>query len=79
MAAALQDLIDEVGTDTSAAGTSASTGTNTAAVASLQQSFQNLVSTMGGNSNASLAGFLTNFKSDLSGMSAVGNLVNTQA
>ena len=34
---------------------------------------------MGGNSSASLAGFLTNFKSDLSGMSAVGNLVNTQA
>ena len=49
------------------------------ALASLQQSFQNLVSTMGGNSNASLSGFLTNFASDLSGMNAVGNLVNTQA
>jgi hypothetical protein len=34
---------------------------------------------MGGSANASLSGFLTNFASDLSGMSAVGNLVNTQA
>ena len=34
---------------------------------------------MGGSSTASLSSFLTNFKSDLSGMSAVGNLVNTQA
>lgn len=60
-------------------GTSTATGTNASAVSSLQQAFANLVSTMGGNSNASLSGFLTNFKGDLSGMSAVGNLVNTQA
>lgn len=92
MAAALQDLIDQVdGTDSTtagaasaaatstAAGTTSTPNTNASALVSLQQSFQNLVSTMGGNSNASLAGFLTNFKSDLSGMSAVGNLVNTQA
>ncbi len=34
---------------------------------------------MGGSSTASLSGFLTNFANDLSGMSSVGNLVNTQA
>jgi hypothetical protein len=37
------------------------------------------VSTMGGNGSASLTGFLSNFANDLSGMNAVGNLVNTQA
>jgi hypothetical protein len=86
MSAALQDLIDEVD-DTSSAtaatttGTAASAaaGTPSSAVSSLQQSFQNLVSTMGGSANASLSGFLTNFANDLSGMNAVGNLVNTQA
>jgi hypothetical protein len=34
---------------------------------------------MGGSSNASLSGFLSSFANDLSGMNAVGNLVNTQA
>jgi hypothetical protein len=72
MKTALQDLID------GASGTPGTT-TSSSALASLQQSFQNLVSTMGGSSNASLSGFLTNFASDLSGMNAVGNLVNTQA
>jgi hypothetical protein len=86
MKAALQDLIDEVdGTGSSTAGATASSAstaganTSSSALASLQQSFQSLVSTMGGSSNASLSGFLTNFASDLSGMNAVGNLVNTQA
>jgi len=37
------------------------------------------VSAMGGSSNASLSGFLSNFSNDLSGMNTVGNLVNTQA
>jgi protocadherin Fat 4 len=88
MSAALQDLIDDVDstnstatTSAAATGTAATAATSTSAsgLASLQQSFQNLVSTMGGSANASLSGFLTNFASDLSGMSAVGNLVNTQA
>jgi hypothetical protein len=90
MSTALQDLIDQVDSaQSSTAGatagattsTSALAGTTTSssALASLQQSFENLVSTMGGSSNASLSGFLTNFASDLSGMNAVGNLVNTQA
>jgi hypothetical protein len=87
MSTALQDLIDEVdssqpataGATAGAAGTSAAASTGSSALASLQQSFQNLVSSMGGSPNASLSGFLTNFKSDLSGMNAVGNLVNTQA
>jgi hypothetical protein len=80
MSAALQDLIDEVDTPNSSTTTAgATTATSNSSVASLQQSFQNLVSTMGGSANASLSGFLTNFASDLSGMNAVGNLVNTQA
>lgn len=84
MSAALQDLIDEVdGPDSTLPGgasAAATTGTGgTTEVTSLQQSFQNLVSSMGGSGTASLSGFLTNFAKDLSGMSAVGNLVNTQA
>jgi hypothetical protein len=90
MSTALQDLIDAVDSaQSSTAGATAGATTSTSAVAgtttsssalaSLQQSFENLVSTMGGSSNASLSGFLTNFASDLSGMNAVGNLVNTQA
>jgi hypothetical protein len=86
MKTALHDLIDEVdnagsstaGSATGAAST-AGASSSSSALASLQQSFQNLVSTMGGTPNASLSGFLTNFASDLSGMNAVGNLVNTQA
>jgi hypothetical protein len=72
MKTALQDLINGASTTTGSTGGSS-------ALASLQQSFQNLVATMGGSPNASLSGFLTNFASDLSGMNAVGNLVNTQA
>jgi hypothetical protein len=81
MGAALQDLIDEVdGTSTATTATAGTASTATsAAVTPLQQSFQNLVSAMGGSSTASLSGFLTNFANDLSGMSLVGNLVNTQA
>ena len=65
------------GTTTTTTGTASASSSS--ALASLQQSFQTLVSSMGGNGNASLSGFLTNFANDLSGMSAVGNLVNTQA
>jgi hypothetical protein len=86
MKTALQNLIAEVdntgsntgGTATGTASTAAASSSSPA-LASLQQSFQSLVSTMGGTPNASLSGFLTNFASDLSGMNAVGNLVNTQA
>jgi hypothetical protein len=86
LSSALQSLISEVSGNSSTSTATGATDTSGAAtssagsaVASLQQSFSNLVSSMGGSSSASLSGFLTNFSNDLSGMNTVGNLVNTQA
>ena len=88
----LQSLIQELSASSSAATTvtssaagSAPSGTNTASVANarlmaLQQSFNNLVSSVGGSSGqASLGTFLTTLANDLSSGAPTANLVNTHA
>ena len=75
----LQSLIQQL----SASSTAASSATSTAAsanLASLQQSFNNLVSAVGGSgTKANLNSFLTALANDLSPAAHTGNLVSTQA
>jgi hypothetical protein len=88
----LQSLIQQLSASSSATSTatsstataSTSTGATTTAanstLASLQQSFNNLVKSVGGAGNsATLTNFLTTLAGDLSAGAHTGNLVSTQA
>jgi hypothetical protein len=79
----LQSLIQQLSASSSTSSSATSSATSTAASAqlsSLQQSFNSLVSTVGGSgSQASLSNFLTTLASDLSPAAHTGNLVSTQA
>ncbi len=84
MGGALQSLIweldDPASTTTGAAvGAATNGGAANGAAASLQQSFQNLLGSLGSNASVSLSSVLTNLSSDLSGADATGNLISTQA
>ncbi|MGH8149782.1 MAG: hypothetical protein ACRETB_07410 [Steroidobacteraceae bacterium] len=87
----LQSLIQELQSPsaTSATGTSSTSGTSgvpstsssSSALASLQQSFNQLLSTLGSGSgnSASLGSFLNTLSTDLASKPATGNLVSVQA
>jgi hypothetical protein len=67
-------------TSTSPASANATTTAANAQLASLQQSFNNLMSSVGGSgSQANLSNFLTTLASDLSSGSRAGSLVSTRA
>lgn len=60
--------------------TSASSGSDGSTVAQLQQSFQNLLSTLGAsNDQASLGSFLQALENNLQGATPTGNIVSTKA
>jgi hypothetical protein len=76
LATDLQNLIAQLSSESSSSSSSA----GGSADSSLQTSFNNLVTALGGNTGtASLGNFLQTFASDLSQGAAAGNLVNTQA
>jgi hypothetical protein len=82
----LQSLIAELNSSGSG-GTSAASSTTGSSAASnttldnLEQSFSNLVASLGGTdgSQATLTGFLNTLATDMANMSPLGNLVSTQA
>jgi hypothetical protein len=78
----LQSLIQqlsEAGASTLTANTGAASSSNDT-LASLQQSFQNLVNSFGGSgSSASLGDFLQAFAANMQGAGTVGNMVKAQA
>jgi hypothetical protein len=78
----LQSLIQQLSSPSSSSGsgtaTAASTGSS--ALSDLEQSFQNLLNTLGvSGGDASLNRFLQALQSNLQGVSPPGNLVNTTA
>ena len=79
MQADLTSLIQQLSSSSSTDGSSGDS-TDSSTLSSLQQSFQNLVTALGGssNSNASLSGFLQALESEVpGGSSSVGNAIST--
>jgi hypothetical protein len=75
----VQSLITQLSSTSSGSGSS-TTGASSDTLDALQQSFQNLVSALGGSgSGAPLTNFLQTLSSGLGGASASGSMVSTQA
>ena len=80
----LQRLIQQVsasdGSSSSTSTTTSTTGSSSDTLSSLEQSFQNLLDSLGGSGGtASLGDFLQAFADNMQNASAVGNVVKAQA